>query len=325
MKRAAIGIAAAAAIALCIAGGGHAQSDGSQPVTISIRFYDKAVYFPGSEIPIKVTVRNEGSQPFRFKLAEDRAYSISFEVRTLSNVRLPSSDAYSRKLASASPVFYREVVIEPSEEYSFVEDLALYVLVKDPGAYRVNLAFYPELFRGTQSPRIPSNELALSVRPGSPDPTTVAGIEAMIETPRRADKLPPDRVVENMLLSRIKERWDEFFSYFKIDKMIQRDPERKRLYDRQSDEGRRRMEEEWRASIVTGTSTDDILPAVTSFEIVQTFYSRGQGTVVSRQKYDRRRTGGGDYVEVKLYTYELSLIDGEWYIVGYTVKNEKAE
>ena len=51
---------------------------------VAIRFYDRRVYYPGNggtePIFVKVSITNKGSQPLRFKLANDRMFSLDFSV-----------------------------------------------------------------------------------------------------------------------------------------------------------------------------------------------------------------------------------------------------
>ena len=60
-----------------------------------------------------VTISNETDRTYRFKLADDRVYSLSFEARTASNRRLELSDAYKVAMSKSEPVFYRELAIKP--------------------------------------------------------------------------------------------------------------------------------------------------------------------------------------------------------------------
>lgn len=51
---------------------------------VSIRFYDKSVYYPGGAssepIFVKVAITNNGKETMRFKLADDRSFSIDFSL-----------------------------------------------------------------------------------------------------------------------------------------------------------------------------------------------------------------------------------------------------
>ncbi|NLJ47421.1 MAG: hypothetical protein GX430_12805, partial [Treponema sp.] len=141
---------------------------------IELRFFDKRIYYTDSEIFLKITISNPSAAPYRFKLAEGRMFSLAFEARTPSNRTLDASDTYKRTVASGSPVYYREIALQPGEEYSFVEDLRRYVRMDEAGVYRVRVLFHPELLRPDSRP-VYSRDLVVSVRPG-------AGIPSIAET-----------------------------------------------------------------------------------------------------------------------------------------------
>ena len=60
----------------------------AQDVEVSIRYQDKQIYVPGSEILVKFTIKNERGTTYRFRVAENRMFNVDFDVRTLSNVPL---------------------------------------------------------------------------------------------------------------------------------------------------------------------------------------------------------------------------------------------
>ena len=142
-------------------------------IALSIRFYDKRVYYPENEIPLKITIADTTASTYRFKLAEDRVYSLSFDVRSPTNRALEVADDYKRALATTKPVFFREIAVEPGEEYAFVEDLSRYIHVAEAGSYNIRAYFYPELVQAVPGvsasplPPIASNVLILAVRPSS--------------------------------------------------------------------------------------------------------------------------------------------------------------
>ncbi|HQO66634.1 MAG TPA: hypothetical protein PLI66_07835, partial [Spirochaetales bacterium] len=78
------GVLAALVAALCL-GAAAAQAE------LTISFFDKAVYTPGSDVYVKVTVRNDSPSTWRFKLADEKRLSVGFEVRSLANRRLEAS------------------------------------------------------------------------------------------------------------------------------------------------------------------------------------------------------------------------------------------
>lgn len=295
-------------------------------VDVNIRFYDKRLYYPESSIPIKVTISNNTARTYRFKLAEDRIYSLSFEARTPANRALDVADDYKRTLASTRPVFYREMAVEPGEEYSFVEELSRYVHVADPGSYSVRVTFYPELVQS--APGVPqamvspilSNVLILAVRPSPAVPPASDLVSPETGEILRPEAVPPDEVVFRTITARQRSRWNEFFLYLDLESLMSRDETRRRAYDRESDEGRRRLVERYKADLRTNVVDLDIVTIPASFEIVDTRYSANHGTVRVIEKFDYH-----SYLMVKEYDYELARRDNIWYIVGYSVLNKGTE
>lgn len=308
--------------------GGASGGDGpgDEGIQISIRFYDKRIYYPESEIPIKVTIANGRSETYRFKLAEDRAFSVGFSVRTQTNRALDVAESHKRSLASSRPVFYREIAVEPGEEYSFVESLNRYIAFKDPGSYTVRASFYPELIPGAPGggpagrPPILSNVLILSMRPSPGLPPASEAVRAETGETLKPETIPPDEVVKRTILARQRSRWNEFFLYLDLEALYTKDEDRKRSYDRESDEGRRRALAKYRADLQEKTVDADIVTLPASFEIVETRYTAQNGFVRAIEKFDYNT-----FKMVKEYDYSLVRKDDVWYIVDYTVFNKGTE
>lgn len=293
-----------------------AQAD----VTLSIRFFDKRIYFPGSEVPIMVTISNETAETYRFKLADDRIYSLAFEARTPTNRQLDLSDAFKVAMSRSEPVFYRELAIKPGEEYSFREDLARFVRVDVPGSYAVKASFYPELSSSQTVAPIASNLLALSVRPSPGLPPASQSVSIVTGEALKAQALSPDEVVRRTIVARQKSLWNEFFLYLDLPSLLTRDQDRKRQYDAESDEGQRRMIDRYRADLQTAVVDNDIVVQPFYFEIVETRYTDAKGFVKALEKFK-----SGQLRLVKEYNYVLERQGDIWYIVDYTVFNKGTE
>ena len=138
---------------------------------IAIRFYDRRVYYPGNDgtepIFVKVSITNKGSQPLRFKLANDRMFSLDFSVLNTKNKSLPHTEPWVRKRNTNQQIYFREISIETGETYAFVENLKDYITIEGPGAYILSADFYPELKRlsDTSEVHVSSNRLGLEVKP----------------------------------------------------------------------------------------------------------------------------------------------------------------
>jgi hypothetical protein len=295
-------------------------------INVVIRFYDKRVYYPESEIPVKVTISNTTAATFRFKLAEDRVYSITFDARTQSNRGLDASDTYKKALAETRPVFYREVALNPGEEYSFVEDLGRYVALPGAGTFTLRASFWPELVQAApgatwvQLPPIASNALILAVRPSLGLPPASDLVSPETGEILKPEALPPDEVVERTIVARQRSRWNEFFLYLDVEALLTRNEGKKRAYDRESDDGRRKMLEKYKADLQSNIVDQDIVTVPSSFEILETKYASSTGVVRVLEKFDYR-----SFKMVKEYEYDLVRRDNIWFIEGYSVLNKGTE
>lgn len=288
---------------------------------ISISFFDKRIYVPGSDVLVKVTIRNETPAAWRFKLADDKRLSVSFDVRSLSNRVLEPSDAWKRAMSSSMPVFYREVAIQPGEEYSFITNLADFAAINEPGAFIVVCTLYPELSGKTEKDMLlRSNSLSLAVRPGAPAPSVAESFRTGTAEILKAESIGPDEVVSRTVTARQKGRWNEFFLYLDVERLLKANSDKSRSYDRESDDGRRRMLTAYRADLMASLVDTDIVVIPSSFEIVETRYGTSYGTVVVMQKFDY-----DGFKMLKEYTYELERRDDIWFIVAYTVRNKGTE
>jgi len=298
-----------------------ALSAASAQADISIGFFDKRIYVPGSEVLVKVTIRNGTPEPWRFKLADDKRLSVAFDVRSLANRALEPSDSWKRAMSSSSPVFYRELSIQPGEEYSFVEDLADYAAITEPGSFVVVCTLHPEL-AGRDDPALAvrSNALSLSVRPGAPTPSVADTFKTGTAEILKAERVGPDEVVSRTISARQKGKWNEFFLYLDVERLLMANADKSRSYGRESDDGRRRMISAYKADLMASVADTDIVMIPSSFDIVETRYGASYGKVVVMQKFDY-----DGFRMLKEYVYELERRDDVWYIVGYTVKNKGTE
>ena len=290
-------------------------------VEFDIRFFDRRVYYVSTDpIYIQVSITNNSPYPYRFKLADDRAFSIDFDIRTMTNLQLPEADSLIRKRTQYNQIFFREITIESGESFSFVEDLRDYVSFTQPGSYRVRAFVYPELIRTVSTTPVvdtlESNYINLTIRPAAiPGPDGIP-LEMDIATGAvlTVQPISPDAVVTYMLSARQLSQWERFFLYLDLDAMLQRDAYTRRRYLAENEEGRRRMVNEYRQSLQNAVLDGDIVVVPTSFEIQRTVYDNLQGTVTALLRFRHP-----SYTELRQYTYYLEKRDNIWMIVDYSV------
>jgi len=290
-------------------------------IDFSIRYFDKRVYYLEKDpIFIQVTITNNSPYTFRFKLADERAFSVDFDVRTNSNRVVEAADILVRKRSQSQQVYFREVSVEPGESFSFVEDLKNYAALTQSGTYVVQAMIYPELYHVIKPETIGilSNRLALNIRPALiPGPDGIP-LELDVETNAVLvrEKLPPDEVVTYMLTARQKSQWEKFFLYLDLEAMLIRDAYRRRQYNAESEEGRQRMIARYRLDMQNSVIDGDISLIPMNFIIERTTHNGQSGTVTALEYFRV-----GTYTEKKRYTWYLEKRDEIWTIVDYSVVN----
>ncbi|MBQ9239436.1 MAG: hypothetical protein IJ191_09045 [Treponema sp.] len=291
---------------------------------VAIQFYDRTMYYPGAvhdnPIYIHISIKNNGTDTLRFKLADDRMFSLDFSVYTVRNTQLPQTDTLIRKRTTNQTVYFREIAVEPGEEYAFVENLKEYIAITEQSVYYVELNFYPELYKAKYT-TLASNRLTLQVSP-SPSAAAVSAIPVRADTAEilLAEELPPDKVVEQTIIARQRSLWNQYFLYMDVEAMLEKNDAARRRYRAASADERARMLTRYRADLMALRIDTDIVAVPERFEIARTTYSPTEGTVEVVEWF-RYPT----YRERKIYTYYVRQRDGIWMIYDYKVVNAGTE
>lgn len=284
-------------------------------VTFTIRYYNQQIAYPDSKIPIKIEISNQSSQTFRFRLADHHVFNIDFDVKTLTNLDVQHANQFIMQRNTNQPVFFRDVALNPGDQYSFVENLSDFVKIPGPGVYVIQGLFYPDLYTPTTSTVMKSNTLTLDVRPGS-TPAIQAAIDQATGQVLQQQDLPPDQVVSYMLHARQQGQWNKFFLYIDVKNLMLQQPDLKRRYDRASDQERRDMIAAFKKQLEQMTTDSDILVVPSEFSIEKTSYTPTQATVIVKEQFKHP-----SYTDVKDYTYYLHRPENVWLIYNYTVRN----
>ena len=290
-------------------------------VEVSIGLADRQIFYPDSEIRVRVTITNDTAEPYRFKLADRRLFSVDFDVRTLANRPVERSREFTTRRAADQAIFYREVTIEPGEEYRFTEPLDRFVEIPGPGTYVMTGRFYPELYSRAGSRAVTTNRLTFSVRPSPAGvPEVAARIDEETREILRRERIPPDEVVHGTIEARQRENWNRFFLYMDLESLLKIDPARERRYRALSEEERREEIERFREHLRSDVIDEDIVTRPDTFEIRETRYTQTEATVETIQRFEFPQ-----FTEVREYTYRLQRRDDIWIIYDYSVENLGAE
>lgn len=278
------------------------------------------MYYPGNResnpVLVHISIKNNSTETKRFKLADDRMFSIDFDVITIKNQTLPQSENLIKKRTTNRTVYFREIALDNGEEYSFTENLKDYIDITDPAVYYADLKFYPELYKSKYI-SLDSNRLTLEVRP-SPSAAASSILPVTDNTAEllKPEDISPDKVVERTIIARQKSLWDQYFLYMDIEAMLQRNVVAKRKYNAVSADERARLLKNYKADLMQSRIDNDIVAVPESFEIEKTLYSRTEGTVTVTEwfKYPNFR-------EKKSYVYKVRQREGIWQIYDYVVTN----
>jgi hypothetical protein len=290
-------------------------------IDFSIRYYNKKIYYPESDIALKVTLLNKTSSVYRFRLSDNRAFSIDFDVRNMANQPLQPYPKFIIDRNSNQPVYFREISLEPNEEFSFTLNLKEFVRLENSGVYTIQARFYPNLFTSPATSACKSsNTLPLSVRPSA------AGMEAVQD---RIDRetgeilktvpLPPDQVVAYFLSARQQSLWEKFFLYLDLESLYRSLPG-SGGYANMSETQRIETLKKFKNDLKNDMIDNDIIVIPSDFEVIKTSYTPTEGTVEVIQKYNY-----SGYREVKLFRYYLTKKDSIWIIYNYEVQNRGTE
>ena len=314
---------------------------GNSGVHFDIRFFDRRVYYLDNDpILVQISITNIGPEPYRFRLAEDRLFSIDFDVRTNSNRAVETADTLIRRRTQSQQIFFRDITLETGESFSFIENLRDYAALNQNGAFIVQARLYPELFQERQvsggnvvstgntvaagnyvsarNQPLESNFLTLSIRPRPVSGPEGIPLELDVETNAVLvrERLPPDEVVAYLLTARQRSQWERFFLYLDLEAMISRDPLRSRQWNASSEEGRQRMLERYMQDLMNSEIDGDLYLIPSRFDMERTVYNMNTGTVTVMQYFDM-----GSFTQRKRYVWYLERRNDVWVVVDYSVTN----
>ncbi len=288
-------------------------------IDVSIKFYDKTIYYTDdiddNPIFVKVSISNNSSSTFRFKLSDDRMFSIDVAGKNVKGLSLPANKLLTEKRSTSRTVYFREIALESGEEYSFVENIRDYLSIDSSGVYYISVKLYPELYK-SKSITISSNQLSLDVRPytgvtSSVLPVAVSTAEILIP-----EAISPDKVVEQTIISRQRNLWDQFFLYMDLEQMLMNDDVRERKYRTASADERKRMLSSYKSDLMQNRIDNEIVSLPESFIIDKTEYTQTEGSVTVREWFNE-----DTFKQIKQYVYYLRQRDGIWQIYRYEVTN----
>lgn len=286
--------------------------------SVNIRFYNKKIYTPDSQIQIMVELENETETPIAFYLADNKLYNVNVKVASLKGVLCDPSDYYLKTMAIKEPYQYKEVVLQPNERYSFRLRLNDYVTIDKTESYEVTVSFYGNLVRNAGEAAV-SNTLYLNINEGSEDSVPAAALKPAAATsaaaPQRV-RMAPDKAVAFTIDAMMNRKWDDFFLYIDLESLYLKNADRKEQYLNRPEEIRKALLSDYRTKITEGNVEKEFVLIPSRYEITLTTYNETNAQVTVLEYFDRVT-----FTEKKEYKYRLEKQDSIWMIEDYIVRN----
>lgn len=284
--------------------------------SVNIRFYNKKIYTPDSQIQILVELENETRNPIAFFLADNKLYNVKVRVSSLKGVLCDPSDFYLKTMALQEPYRYKEVVLQPNERYSFRLTLSDYVVIDKAESYEVSVRFYGNLIRNSGEASV-SNTLYLNIgteeenRPQTTDRKAAASKES-----QKRIKMAPDKAVAFTIDAMMNRKWDDFFLYIDLESLYLKNADRKEQYLSRPEEIRKALLKDYRSKMTEGNAEKEFVLIPSRYEITLTTYNETNAQVTVLEYFDRVT-----FTEKKEYKYRLEKKDSIWMIEDYIVRN----
>ncbi len=284
--------------------------------SVNIRFYNKKIYTPDSQIQILVELENETQNPIAFFLADNKLYNVKVRVSSLKGVLCDPSDFYLKTMALQEPYRYKEVVLQPNERYSFRLTLSDYVVIDKAESYEVSVRFYGNLIRNSGEASV-SNTLYLNIgteeenRPQTTDRKAAASKES-----QKRIKMAPDKAVAFTIDAMMNRKWDDFFLYIDLESLYLKNADRKEQYLSRPEEIRKALLKDYRSKMTEGNAEKEFVLIPSRYEITLTTYNETNAQVTVLEYFDRVT-----FTEKKEYKYRLEKKDSIWMIEDYIVRN----
>lgn len=284
--------------------------------SVNIRFYNKKIYTPDSQIQILVELENETQNPIAFFLADNKLYNVKVRVSSLKGVLCDPSDFYLKTMALQEPYRYKEVVLQPNERYSFRLTLSDYVVIDKAESYEVSVRFYGNLIHNSGEASV-SNTLYLNIgteeenRPQTTDRKAAASKES-----QKRIKMAPDKAVAFTIDAMMNRKWDDFFLYIDLESLYLKNADRKEQYLSRPEEIRKALLKDYRNKMTEVNAEKEFVLIPSRYEITLTTYNETNAQVTVLEYFDRVT-----FTEKKEYKYRLEKKDSIWMIEDYIVRN----
>ena len=287
-------------------------------IDVSIKYFNKQIYYIGDPIIVEFQIVNNGSDPFLFITSYNKIFTFDFEISSFTNRMMEHSDSYAINRRKFEPVFNDEITLKTNEVYGVRIDISEWFNFNEPGEFVIKGVFYPKLITDSGKKILTEKELYLYLNPAFTEMAKEKAREKEIKR-LKAESLPPYEVIDFMLKSIMVRDYEKYFLYINFEKFIQQFKNARKKYFDAKDIDKPEIIEEFKLYLMDKNTLEavpysDTIPI--DFEIEKTVIEKrsAQVTVIETFKYLR-------LVEKKKYTYHLHLYGDKWLLEKYDVVN----
>ncbi len=289
-------------------------------IGVSIKYYNKQMYFVNRPIIVEFQIVNRGFPPYLFITSYNKMFTFDFEILTPTHQGVDHSREYTVRTTQFEPILNDEITLKNNEEYGVRIDISRWFDLNKPGEYLIKGVFYPHLKTGADDDiRIyTENELFLTLNP--PFEKQVQQARELEEIKKmKAESLPPYDVIKALLQAIQARDYEKYFLFIKFDKFILQFSRAREKYIAAHDIDKPAVIEEFKLYLKGLNRLEEVpfsetIPA--DFDIEKTVIEKRNATVTVIETFKYLQL-----VEKKRYTYYLHLYGDKWLLESYSVVN----
>lgn len=302
---------------------GHSQNNANLPdyfpsVRVTIRYFNKQIYYMGQPIIVEIEVANQSYEPFLFITSYKKEFTFDFEITSTTNRKIPHSKNYIINRHQFETVLNDEITLKKDEIYGVRINISEWFDFENPGEYIIKGVFYPSLAVNPEIKIYSFNQLHLTLRPPYREEIRKKEREQEIER-LKAESLPPYETVRVMLNALMNRDFEKYFLYIKFDKFIMQFSNARKKYLAAKDVNKPDVIEKFKEYLKGENEMESIpysetIPA--DFEIEKTIIEKRDARILVTEEFKYK-----NLIEKKQYTYYLHKYGDKWLLESYTVVN----
>lgn len=185
-------------------------------INVSIKYFNKQIYYIGDPIIVEFQIVNNGSAPFLFITSYNKIFTFDFEISTFTNRKVEHSDSYAINSRKVEPIFNDEITLKTNEVYGVRIDISEWFNLNEPGEFVIKGIFYPNLITDSGKKIFTEKELYLYLNPAQTELIKEREREEEIKR-LKAESFPPYEVIDFMLKSLMVRDFEKYFLYINFE------------------------------------------------------------------------------------------------------------